>query len=178
MNVLFIYLFILLIWIPINISLSFSSCSPHTFNPATATHEHQTSRLFSHRKLRVSQRKKYEESALHHTTIILTNITLQVTTRPIYIPSRSPGRCTRFSPSPSACVCVSLYLSGVEITWLPARLVSHLWVTADYALGSSQLITSDLLKTPGRSTTCDAHWCEGRHLCTAERSDKGVWEQS
>lgn len=54
------------------------------------------------------------------------------------------------------CVCVFLYLSGVEITWLPAPLVSHLWVTADYALGSSRLITSDLFKTPYRCTTATA----------------------
>lgn len=82
--------------------------------------------------------KKYEESALHHTTIILINITLQVTARPIYMLSRCPGRCTRFFPSPAVCLCVSLYLSGFLLLWChtcesllwsiqDTRSLHHMW---------------------------------------------------
>lgn len=135
MNV--IYLFILLIWIPINISLRFSSCSPHTFNPATATHEHQTTRLFSHRKLRVSQRKKYEESALHHTTIILTNITYS----PVYYTSHLHAVMISWSMHPflsislSTCVCVCSCIfqgwrsPGFPLLWChtcESLLITHL----------------------------------------------------
>lgn len=70
--------------------------------------------------------KKYEESALHHTTIILTN---------------SPGYCTShlhavtisWSMHPflsiSLCLCVSLYLSGFLLLWChtcESLLIMHL----------------------------------------------------